>query len=58
MTVKMLEEGNFSEFQDDIKSAVDGIDNFPDKAETAVVTELGKTQDVITVAIVAEIASP
>ena len=58
MTVKMLEEGNFSDFKDDIKSAVDGIDNFPEKAETAVVTELGKTQDVITVAIVADMPRP
>ncbi len=58
MTIKMLEEGDFSEFKDDIKSAVDGIDNFPDKAETAVVTELGKTQSVITIAIVAEMPRP
>ncbi len=58
MTVKMLEEGDFSVFIDDIKSAVDGIDSFPDKAETAVVTELGKTQEVITIAIVAEMPRP
>jgi multidrug efflux pump subunit AcrB len=58
MTVKMLEEGNFREFNEDIKSAVDGIDSFPDKAETPVVTELGKIQSVITVAVVAEMSRP
>ncbi|UZE96376.1 efflux RND transporter permease subunit [Alkalimarinus alittae] len=58
MTIKMLDEGDFREFNEDIKSAVDGIDSFPDKAETPVITELGRTQSVITVAVVADIPRP
>ena len=55
MTVKMVERGNFTEFLDDIKSAVDGIDNFPEKAEMPVVKELGRTGKVITVALTADL---
>jgi len=58
MTIKMLEDGDFGVFQDDIKSAVDAIDSFPDKAEAAVIRELGKTQAVITVALVADMPRP
>jgi len=54
MTVKMLEEGNFTEFLDDVKSAIDGIDNFPEKAETPIVKELGRTEKVITAALTAD----
>jgi len=55
MTVKMLESGDFSEFLNDINSAVDGIDNFPEKADVPVVRELGRTGKVITVALTADI---
>ena len=55
MTVKMVEDGNFTEFLDDIKSAVDGIDNFPEKAEIPVVKELGRTGKVITIALTADL---
>lgn len=55
MTVKMLESGDFDEFQDDIKSAVDAIDNFPDTAELPIITELGRTQSVVTLAVTADI---
>ncbi|MEH6652223.1 MAG: efflux RND transporter permease subunit [Motiliproteus sp.] len=55
MTLKMLEEGQFSEFLDDAKAAVDGIDNFPQDSETAVIEETGRTQDVITIALTAEL---
>jgi len=55
MTVKMVEEGNFTEFLDDIKSAVDGVDNFPEKAEVPIVNELGRTGKVITLALTADI---
>jgi len=57
MTVKMLEAGNFDKFQDDIKSAVDAIDNFPERAEPPVVKELGRTQNVVTLAVSAELPS-
>jgi len=55
MTVKMVEDGNFTEFLDDIKSAVDGIDNFPEKAEIPIVKELGRTGKVITIALTADL---
>ena len=57
MTVKMYEHGDFDEFQDDIKSAVDAIDNFPDTAELPIITELGRTQNVVTLAVSAELPS-
>lgn len=55
MTVKMLEQGDFEQFTDDIKTAVDGISDFPDEAELAIVSEKGRTQDVISVALTADI---
>ena len=55
MTVKMREEGNFDKFLDDVKSAVDGISDFPDEAEEATVTEKGRTQDVVSVALTADL---
>ncbi len=55
MTVKMLEQGDFAKFMDDVKTAVDGISEFPDEAEIAIVTEKGRTQDVISVALTASI---
>jgi len=55
MTVKMLEQGDFNKFIADVKTAVDGINDFPDETEIAVVTENGRTQDVISIALTAEI---
>jgi multidrug efflux pump subunit AcrB len=55
MTVKMFEQGDFSKFLDDVKSAVDGISDFPSESETATVTEVGRTQNVISVALTADI---
>lgn len=55
MSVKMLEEGQFDKFLDDVKNAVDGINSFPKDAETATVQETGRTQDVVTVAMTADI---
>ena len=53
--VKMLEDGDFRVFMDDIKSAVDEIDSFPDETEEPVIRELGRVQDVVTVALTADI---
>ncbi|OUR94981.1 acriflavin resistance protein [Gammaproteobacteria bacterium 42_54_T18] len=58
MTVKMLEAGDFSKFLDDVKSEVDAVDNFPDESEIPAVKELGRTQEVITVALTADLARP
>ena len=55
MTVKMLEKGNFSEFLGDVKSAVDGINDFPNEAEQATVHETGRTQRVVSIALTADI---
>lgn len=53
--IKMFETGNFSIFMDDINSAVDEIDSFPDDSEEPIITEVGRTQDVVTVALTADI---
>lgn len=55
MTLKMLENGNFDDFIDDVRSSVDGIDNFPENAETPIVVELGRTDPVVSVAITADL---
>ena len=58
MTLKMVEAGDFSKFLDDAKSALDGIDNFPQNSETAIVEETGRTQEVVTLALTAELPTP
>ncbi len=58
MTVKMLEAGDFSKFLDDVKSEVDAVDNFPDESEVPTVKELGRTQEVITLALTADLKRP
>ena len=55
MTVKMLEQGDFNKFLDDVKTAVDGISDFPDEAETATVKEKGRTQNVISIALTGDL---
>lgn len=55
LTLKMLEEGNFDAFKEDVKSAVDGIDSFPEDSEVPVVEETGRTQNVVTVALTADL---
>jgi len=50
-TAVMLEGGDMMRFLDDIKSEVDAIDDFPEQAEQPVVEELGRTDDVIAIAI-------
>ena len=55
MTVKMFEQGDFSKFMDDINTAVDSISDFPKETELAIVSEIGRTQNVISIALTAEI---
>jgi len=55
MTVKMLEQGDFSVFLADVNSAVDSINDFPDEAESATVKEVGRTQNVVSVALMADL---
>ncbi len=58
MTVKMFEQGDFAKFMDDINSAVDGISDFPQEAELAIVSEIGRTQNVISIALTADMPRP
>jgi multidrug efflux pump subunit AcrB len=58
MTIKMLERGNFEKFLDDIKSAVDGINEFPDVSEEPIIKEKNRTQAVVKVALTAELPRP
>ncbi len=54
LTMKMYEHGDMEAFLDDIKTAVDGISDFPDEAETPVVEKPGRTAEVVSVAISAD----
>ncbi|MDQ7048110.1 MAG: efflux RND transporter permease subunit [Enterobacterales bacterium] len=58
LTIKMLEAGNFGRFLDDVKSAVDGISDLPTEAEIPTVTELGRLQNVISIALTADLPMP
>ena len=53
--VAMLEQGDFRQFIDDIQSAVDEIDSFPDETEEPIIREIGRTQEVVTVALTADL---
>ena len=55
MTVKMFEQGDFSKFLNDVNSAVDGISDFPNQAETAIVSEVGRVQSVVSIALTADL---
>ncbi len=50
-TAMMLEGADMTRFLDDVKSEVDAIDDFPEQVELPVVTELGRTEPVISVAV-------
>jgi len=51
LTLEMAEGGSFREFTDDIKTAIDGIQNFPDDAEDPLIVQLGRTNPVANVAV-------
>lgn len=57
-TIKMQEQGNFVQFNNDIRSAIDAVENFPEESEEPIIKELGRTQDVVTVALSANIPKP
>jgi HAE1 family hydrophobic/amphiphilic exporter-1 len=52
-TLEMQEEGDIREFTDDIITAVDAIQNFPDNVEDPVIKQLGRTNAVANIAITA-----
>jgi multidrug efflux pump subunit AcrB len=51
LTLTMAPEGDFTAFQADVRSAIDGIDDLPEQAEEPVVSELGQTQPVVSLAL-------
>jgi multidrug efflux pump subunit AcrB len=53
-TLEMQEQGEIQQFTDDIKVAIDGIQNFPDAVEDPIVTQLGRISTVVNVAITAD----
>ena len=58
LTLEMQESGDIKQFLDDVNAAVDGITEFPNNVEKAVVKELGRTESVLSVAITAELTQP
>ncbi len=50
-TAVMREGSDMKRFLDDVKSDVDAIDDFPNQTELAIVTELGRTEPVVSVAV-------
>jgi HAE1 family hydrophobic/amphiphilic exporter-1 len=49
--VEMVEQGDISRFLDDVKSEIEAIDTFPEETEIPVIKELGRTDQVVSVAI-------
>ncbi len=58
LVLDMQESGDLQQFIDDVRSAVDGITDFPDDAEDPVIDELGRTSAVVSVAISAQLSQP
>ncbi|MGB0466800.1 MAG: efflux RND transporter permease subunit [Pontibacterium sp.] len=58
LTLSMQESGDIKQFLDDVNAAVDGITAFPDNVERSVVTEIGRTEPVLRVAVSAELSQP
>jgi multidrug efflux pump subunit AcrB len=50
-TLEMQEAGNIDVFYDDIKAAIDGISDFPEETEDAIIKQLGRISLVANVAI-------
>ena len=49
--VEMSEGADFSRFMEDVKSEIEAIDNFPEQVELPVIRELGRTSNVVSIAI-------
>ena len=50
-TVEMEEGGNLDRFAADVKSEIDAVTDFPDRAEDPIITQLGRTDFVASVAV-------
>lgn len=55
-TINMLEGGNISRLIADVKNEIDGITSFPDEVESVTIEEAGRTDQVIHVAIQADMS--
>jgi HAE1 family hydrophobic/amphiphilic exporter-1 len=53
-TLEMQESGEIREFTDDIITAIDGIQNFPENIENPVIRQLGRVNAVANIAITAD----
>ncbi|WP_295880428.1 efflux RND transporter permease subunit [uncultured Thiohalocapsa sp.] len=53
---EMTEGADFARFLDDVKTEVDGIDSFPEDIETIVITQLGRMDPVVSIAITGPMA--
>ena len=56
--ITMTEQGDFGRFMDDIKSAVEAIDSFPGQVELPVIEQLGRTDQVVAIAITGPDSAP
>ncbi|WP_438463831.1 efflux RND transporter permease subunit [Marinomonas sp. PE14-40] len=57
LTLKMQENGNFSQFIEDINSAIDSVDNLPQQSESPIIEEVGRTEQVVSIALLADMPS-
>ena len=48
---EMTESGDFSRFLDDVKTEIDAIDDFPLQIEKPIIRQLGRTDQVVSVAV-------
>lgn len=51
ITIEMEDGGDYAAFKDDITSEVEAIDDFPDDAEDPIITQLGTTDQVISLLV-------
>ena len=58
IVVEMRDGGDMLQFLNDVKTAVEAVDDFPDKMEKPVVKQLGKTDLVVSVAITGPMSVP
>ena len=54
--IEMVDNGDISRFMDDIKSEVEAINNFPEEVELPVIKELGRSDQVVSIAITGPMA--
>jgi multidrug efflux pump subunit AcrB len=58
VVVEMRDEGDFSRFLDDIKTEVEAINDFPEEVERAIIKQLGKVDQVVSVAVTGPMSVP